>query len=214
MLVKTNLKTKISLIIFGFFLFFALLEIGLRLAGVVFLSIQEYRNRQALRQKGAYRIMCLSESTTFEQYPPFLQEALNRSNIGIKFSVIDKGVPATLTPVILAKLESNLNEYHPDMVITMMGINDWWGRLGPYDSKTVVFLKSLRTYKLIKILWSRILFKLKEAGFFNLRYSQGNYSKRIQDHSAIIESKKINNGVIIPEGSVKKNGLRELSRIL
>jgi len=53
--------------------------------------IQEYHNLQSIKQKGTYRIMCLGESTTRREYPPFLEEILNQRNIGVRFSVIDKG---------------------------------------------------------------------------------------------------------------------------
>src|SRR5512136_222579 len=95
--VKTSptLRTKIALIIFGLFLFFVLLETGLRMGGFIILSLQELRSVASLKHRGEYRIICLGESTTFGQYPSFLEEALNRYNINIKFSVIDKGVPGT-----------------------------------------------------------------------------------------------------------------------
>lgn len=88
---KTSFRQKILLIILGLSLTFVILEIGLRLEGFVLLSIQEYKNRVSLKQKGTYRIMCLGESTTQGQYPGFLEEILNQRNIGIRFSVIDKG---------------------------------------------------------------------------------------------------------------------------
>ncbi|MDD2680268.1 MAG: hypothetical protein PHO03_05690 [Candidatus Omnitrophica bacterium] len=87
---KTTLKAKITLVIFGLFLTLILLEAGLRLGGFILLSMQEYRNKQTIKQKGAYRIICLGESTTQDQYPQFLEQALNQRNIGVRFSVIDR----------------------------------------------------------------------------------------------------------------------------
>ena len=121
---RVSPKQKIALIIFGIFLFFVLLEASLRLGGFILLSMQEHRNLQSIKQKGAYRILCVGESTTQRQYPQFLEEALNQRNIGVHFSVIDKGIAGTNTSTILSQVESYLNEYHPDMVVTMMGIND------------------------------------------------------------------------------------------
>jgi len=103
---KVNFKTKITLIIFGVFLFLILLEAGLRLGGFILLSIQEYRNLQSIKQKGTYRIMCLGESTTQGQYPQFLEQVLNQRNIGVRFSVVDKGIAGTNTPAILSQVES------------------------------------------------------------------------------------------------------------
>jgi len=79
--------------------------------------------------------------------------------------VIDKGYSGIKTDLILTLLESNLDTYHPDMVITMMGINDHGAHL-PYEtisgSKAVNFLKSCRTYKLARLLWLHIVTRLKE----------------------------------------------------
>ncbi|MDD5130006.1 MAG: tetratricopeptide repeat protein [Candidatus Omnitrophica bacterium] len=160
-------KQRLLLVTFGILFFFILLESSLRLGGFIILSIQEHRNYQSIKQKGAYRILCLGESTTQNQYPPFLEEILNQRNIGIHFSVIDKGLRGTNTPTILNNLESYLAQYHPDMVVAMMGIND----RGDYipletsiDSKHPPFLKSLQTYKLARLLWLHIMNKAREAG--------------------------------------------------
>ncbi|MBU1726676.1 MAG: hypothetical protein KJ880_03495, partial [Candidatus Omnitrophica bacterium] len=164
-LTKTSFYQKIALVIFGFFLFIVILEIGLCLGGFVLLSMKECRNRISIAKRGAYRIMCLGESTTAGQYPPFLEGILNQRNIGIKFSVIDKGVCGIGTECILYRLESDLDAYRPDMVITMMGINDSGSHI-PYegisDLKAINFLKSFKTYKLARLLWLYIVTRLEE----------------------------------------------------
>jgi tetratricopeptide (TPR) repeat protein len=161
-----KLHQKISLVLFGLFLTIVILEIGLRIGGLAILSIQEYRNQQSIKQKGSFRIMCLGESTTQDQYPPYLEKILNQSNVGIKFSVIDKGIAGTNTGVILSDLEANIDKYQPDMVVTMMGINDGGGHI-PYEtastSKIVLTLRSLKVYKLTRLIWLHIATKFKEA---------------------------------------------------
>jgi Tfp pilus assembly protein PilF len=160
---KTSFKQKIALIIFGLFLSTVLLEIGLRIGGFIFLSLQEHRNAIAIRQRGTYIIMCLGESTTSlggeDSYPRQLEEILNQSNIGVKFSVINKGVPAINTTGVLALLENNLNNYKPNLLTTMMGINDAWeeGSM-PYKNACSIeniaqVFESLRVYKLTKLIW-------------------------------------------------------------
>lgn len=168
---RTSFKQKISLILLGLFLFFVLLEVGIRLSGFISLSLQEIKNRAVLKQKGSYRIMCLGESTTQNQYPPFLERALNQRNIGIKFSVIDKGIAGTTTLNLLEQIDHNINNYHPDMILAMMGIND----RGEYISFEVVntsrilsLFKPFRTYNLVRLLWLHILAKVKEIGFCKL----------------------------------------------
>ena len=145
------------------------LELGLRLGGLLFISFQEYSNRISLYKKGTYRIMCLGESTTARQYPPFLEDILNQRNIGVKSSVIDKGIIATNTATILLSLEENLNKYKPDMVVTMMGNND----------KHIMYYKDIpkvatklfqycRTYRFMRLIYMHILNKLKEEGIYGL----------------------------------------------
>ncbi len=81
---KTSFRQKILLIIFGLCLCAVLLELGLRIGGFVILSLQEYRNRISLKQKGTYRILCLGESTTANEWPGPLEKILNQKDIGIK----------------------------------------------------------------------------------------------------------------------------------
>jgi tetratricopeptide (TPR) repeat protein len=165
---KTTFRQKVILIVIGFFFTLIILEVGLRLGGFIATSLQERRNKISIRKKGAYRILCLGESTTAGQYPPFLEEELNSRNIGIKFSVIDKGVNGAITPTILAKLESNLDAYHPDMVITMMGLNDYGPHMPPEftirNQKPITFWQSLRVYKLAKLLWLHLTTRLWKTG--------------------------------------------------
>lgn len=132
-------------------------------------SLQEYRNIHSISHKGNYRILCLGESSTQGQYPPFLEEILNQRNIGIKFSIIDKGKAATNTTIILKQLELYLDKYRPNMVVAMMGVNDA-GEHMPYEkpssSKTVLFLRSFKTYKLMRLLWLHMVAKAKEVGLY------------------------------------------------
>ena len=195
---KIFFRSKIALIIFGVFLTVIILEIGLRLGGQVLLSIQEYRNYLSVKKKGAYRILCLGESTTAGQYQCYLEEMLNQRNLGITFSVVDKGIPAINTRFILSQLENNLNRYHPDMVIAMMGINTD-AKIFPYEysenSKTAFLVHSFRTYKLARLLWLHTLAKAKEIGLLkptenkNVPMSQFSLSEyRFKDYPEQIKS--------------------------
>jgi tetratricopeptide (TPR) repeat protein len=165
---KVPLGQKVALVLFGIFLTLLILEIGLRLGGFIILSLQEQKNLQSMKQKKACRIICLGESTTQCQYPSYLEEILNQRNIGIRFSVIDKGLGGTDTVMILSQLGANLDKYRPDIVVTMMGINDsWWSMLYEpvSNSRILLSLKSFRIYKLYRLLLLHASAKLKEAGF-------------------------------------------------
>ena len=148
-------RQKIILILLGLFLTFAILETGLRLGGMIILALQERRNLLAIRQKGEYRIVCFGESTTQRQYPHYLEEILNQQEIGLKFSVIDKGVAGRDTEFIVSQVESVLDKYQPDLVVTMMGVNDYAIHMpheAPSGSKLIRLFRSLKTYKLIRLI--------------------------------------------------------------
>jgi len=162
----TPFAHKAVLIPLGLFLAVIILEVGLRLGGFIFLSLQEHRNKVSIQRKDTYRIMCLGESTTAGQYPIFLQEELDKYNTGIEFSVIDKGVVGVDTSFILDKLVSNIDTYNPDMVITMMGSNDIKYPHIPYGVITTEdeqpFLNSIRIYKLARLLWRDIVVMVRK----------------------------------------------------
>jgi len=154
---------KIGVILLGVFFLIITLELGLRLGGFLFTSRQEYGNKVSLKQKGTCRIMCLGESTTAGQYPPYLENILNQRNIGIKFSVIDKGCSGIRTRDILLNLENNLYKYKPDMVITMMGCND--SSIAYYkdipEANTWIF-RHCRSYRFIRLIAMHIVTKTQE----------------------------------------------------
>ena len=91
--------------------------------------------------------MCLGGSTTADggeySYPAQLEKVLNERNIGIRFKVINKGVDGVDSTFILSKLKGNLDKYGPDMVATMIGINDYGDHhiTIPYEESLEVKIK-------------------------------------------------------------------------
>jgi len=130
-----------------------LLEVGLRAGGLLFLAFQEGRNQLSLRQEETYRILCIGESTTAyggrQSYPSQLERLLNERANGVRFSVINKGIPNTNTDVILSQLAQNLDRYRPHVVVAMMGFNDYYA--AEADRVGVPLLRSLRIYKLLRM---------------------------------------------------------------
>lgn len=154
-----SIKQKIVLILCGIMFCLFLIEIGLRIAGAIWLVRQEQRNIFALKQAETFRILCLGESTTAFGYPQYLEEFLNQSNPKINFRIINKGVGGYDTGRILTALENNLNKYKPHMVITMMGVNDVETTLSygvPSSNKCLNFLQSQRIYKLAGLIYFRM----------------------------------------------------------
>jgi len=167
---KLSLLQKVIFIICGIFFTLAIGEIGLRAGSFILSFLQEHHNLTSIRQKGTYVIMCLGESTTAggaDAYPAQVEKILNQNKIGIKFAVVNKGVPTINTQYILQHLEENLNRYHPDMVITMMGINDKNIKYyeGMRDANTMVFNR-FKTYRFIRLLWKSILDRLRSASIY------------------------------------------------
>jgi tetratricopeptide (TPR) repeat protein len=147
---------KNGLVFIGVIFFFFILETGLRFGGFFLLSLQNYRNIRALREKPDITILCLGESTTREGmrkdgYPSFLEETLNKRHNNKKFAVINKGIDGTNTSMILSRLPYYINKYNPDIVISMIGINDGvFLEAAPYPSNPDKngIISSLKIYKL------------------------------------------------------------------
>jgi tetratricopeptide (TPR) repeat protein len=161
---------KIASVFLGLILLLVLLEAGLRLGGSVLSSLQEYGNLQSIKQKGAYRILCLGESTTEGGYPHLLEQVLNQHNIGVRFSVIDKGIASTNTFFILSNIESYLAEYRPDMVVAMMGNLDQGNRYYQDipEADTWIFRHS-RLYRLARMHFMHIFRKIKREDINRFR---------------------------------------------
>ncbi len=134
---------KISLIIIGIILSLIILEIGLQLSGVTLTAIKKYGNKKT-KDSNTITILCLGESTTDGQWPPVLQKILDEKSKNKKFNVVDEGVVGTNTKKISEKIVDFLLKYNPDIVISMIGIND--GGLVYQQSK----IKILNLIKLIK----------------------------------------------------------------
>lgn len=127
-MLKNKIGRSLVLIFFGVLTFLILAELTLRLAGYIYVSNQDRLNKKSLQKNPNYTILALGESTTEmggeDSWPKQLEKILNEKVPNVKFSVINKGRSGTNSHIILSELEENLNKYQPDMVITMMGIND------------------------------------------------------------------------------------------
>lgn len=161
---------KLALLLFGLLLGLVLLEAGLRSAGFIVLQLQEHGNRQVLEERSEYVILCLGESTTAiggeDSYPKQLEKILNERNPGKKVAVVNKGIIGTNTTAIIAQLPEYLAEYNPDMVITMMGINEGPGAAGTGGvalHSSEGFFKNLRVFKLFRLLWDRTAYNIESA---------------------------------------------------
>ncbi|MHB8154977.1 MAG: tetratricopeptide repeat protein [Candidatus Omnitrophota bacterium] len=190
---------KINLFLF-FLLLVILLEISLRLGGIIFLYLQESSNRKAMQQQGAYRILCLGESTTAcggnNSYPAQLERILNHANSGVTFSVINKGVVGTNSTAIILSLEDNLNKYNPQMVVAMMGINDQGNYLidkPPVSLNSLSsFFYSLKITKLIRLTWRAIINEREKKGHTFIPRQGQSFEKLTESQASQSIDKSIN----------------------
>ncbi len=171
----TSIRQKIGLLALGFFLSLILLEGGMRLGRFLFLTLQEYRNNAAIKKQASLRILCLGESTTAlggeDSYPFQLEKILNDRIGKARVSVVNKGTPGISTAGIVAQLEDNLSKYQPNIVIVMMGINDWQDVI-PNETKSSSLLEHFKSYKLARFIGMHIVAKMQEIGILQF-YREG-----------------------------------------
>jgi tetratricopeptide (TPR) repeat protein len=160
---KENLK-RLGLMVFGILLAFGMLELGLRIGNLIYTTTQQTRNLITgyAVSEGVYTILCLGESTTADFYgsswPYELQKTLDKKNLTTKFRVINGGIGGANTAIILSKMEEYFERYEPQMVVSMMGIND--KHINPvklvYETTPQAdlesFLSNFKIYKLFKLL--------------------------------------------------------------
>jgi len=133
----------------------AVIEGLLRLGGLVYQPSDTPDVNNLRSGDGTYRVLCLGESTTAgiesgtKAYPYLLEDILNEKAAGkARFEVINGGRPATTSDVIVANLPEMLERLDPDIVVTMMGIND-----GNLIEPVFQTDGSLRVWKLLKMLY-------------------------------------------------------------
>lgn len=108
-----------------------------------------------------YRIVALGESTTAwihgPAWPELLEQELNRRAGAPRFRVYNLGVGGADTTAILGRLIDAAMKFQPNMVITMMGINDVESfnsvsRESTGINKLIESIKGLRVSKFLGIL--------------------------------------------------------------
>ncbi|MFH1038191.1 MAG: tetratricopeptide repeat protein [PVC group bacterium] len=173
---KTSAGQKIGLVIGSLVFTLLIIEIGLRLGGFIVLDRRDRANQARLAGKSEFRIMCVGESTTYcgnnySSYPRQLEKILNEKEPFREFTVINQGKPGCSTAYILKMLECWLDQYEPDMVIAMMGINDGMGNKPGFYNDTDAdagelerFLGNLRIWKAARYIWDNGLITLRETG--------------------------------------------------
>jgi len=148
---------KVGVTLAGVVVAFVLLELALRLIGLVFTGAQDRRNQVALEPDAGRVILAVGESTTAfggdDAWPAQL-EGILEERAGEAFTVVNEGIPGTDSSVIVAQLQTNLDRYRPEVVVAMMGANDTDKGAVPFleqpRAEQTGFVESLRTVRLAR----------------------------------------------------------------
>lgn len=174
------------------------LELSLRVTGWTLREAQRRHNARSLTRSVDVRILCLGESTTArvgagQMWPELLENRLNLQSKGLTYGVINAGIVGARTDQLVQSVPALLQQYKPDMIISMMGINDREGVM-PYDNNIPSrewWWRTLRVVKLIDLIGrhSRQIFFLKpdraiaeRADPVSMLLKQGRFYKETLDH--------------------------------
>lgn len=108
----------------GFVATLLALELGLRAAE----ALRDRPAPVADTSENVVRVLCLGESITAfggnQSYPSQLEGLLNRDGRGKRFTVVNGGVAGITTETMLQQLDEQLERHRPQIVVTMLGVND------------------------------------------------------------------------------------------
>lgn len=159
-------QRRLLLVVAGVVAALLLVELGMRGAGLYFTRRQLGTNLPEAADEGAFRVLCLGESTTAELFadkktlawPSILQRLLNkRSGAGKQYRVYNAAMPGLITSQMVADLDQQLTRYRPHVVVTMIGINDRHLQMrytGSSGQDLDIFWHNIRIYQLARWLIS------------------------------------------------------------
>jgi len=114
----------------GLIVVLLLLEVGLRLGGLIYYSCRIVDRPGRLVDKNTIRVLCIGDSFTFGAgapknytYPEHLQRMLN-SGSTMKAVVYNEGIPGSNSSQHFKILESKIQSHRPDIIIVMSGGNN------------------------------------------------------------------------------------------
>lgn len=160
---------KILTVFFRIILILTILEVGLRASGYVRLLYQDHYNKISQIQGDTYKILILGDSMTNGDGASWgneLERILNTKSPNIKFKVIIEAEPGYISSYLSSNLENYLDSYKPNLVVTMIGINDPQA-LGTAQNNPSLIFKKFKVYGLSSYAVSSFVSRLKELQFFS-----------------------------------------------
>lgn len=153
MVIKNNrVVSRLASAFLILFITLVLFELSLRITGFF---LQE---KTTSLLKDQFTVLVLGESTSAEaiienvnSWPTWLSKILKER--GINVNIVNKAKPATTTTSLVENLPDYIERYHPQVVVSMMGINDdnrfWLNESGLITEGN--FFHDLRVVKLVKL---------------------------------------------------------------
>ncbi len=163
---KRRTPRRLLLVVAGLLVALLLVELAMRVAGLYFTRRQLSTNLPRAADEGAFRVLCLGESTTAELFadkktlawPSMLQRMLNeRSRVGKRYRVYNAAMPGLITSQVVADLDQQLARFRPHVVVTMIGINDRHLQIrytGARGQDAGIFWRNIRVFQLVRWLVS------------------------------------------------------------
>jgi tetratricopeptide (TPR) repeat protein len=189
------------------------LELMMWIGGFAVSEYKNYKNNKILKKDAQYTVVCIGESTTAGRYPIPLQRILDEKYPN-KFSVIDCGVPGISIENILARLDSNINKYKPDIVVCMMSSADN-NQAVNINKRGDSLFKKIKLYKLIKGYF--LFFKQRNINkiFPKTYIEQDDFEYEIREASDLINQMKLKQAVKLLRDILKQKPLHpKANRIL
>lgn len=154
---------KILIYLFSFSVFLVSVEIFFNISSEVIQFDQNFKN-QKLKSKidvgQQIKFLVIGESTSASYFaenedsswPRLLEKKINENSekTGFKAVVFNEAVPGTNTAVIALKLPGLIKKYNPQVVISMMGVNDPISAGSIGHQKHTINFEFLKKFKIVK----------------------------------------------------------------
>lgn len=174
----TDMKNKIICLAIGVILSLVIAELLLRIAGLGYSLVNKIPQKH---ENSDYRILCVGESTTFGigtvnpllySYPRQLEQKLNAKFTDLRIQCFyDSNIGVNTTKNLL-ELPSAIRNYQPNLVIFMVGTNNWWN----LDKSSSLFFNKNNLFHKIFIKLQALLYRFRIYKLFKwLVYSRGLY---------------------------------------
>jgi lysophospholipase L1-like esterase len=151
----------VGLILFGLVGGLVLVELVLQVAA---LTVGGNDDRVTGHLRGGSRVVCIGDSNTFglwvgreAAYPRVLERLWNTRQRAAPIEVINLGAPGMNSSVVRARIREVLRSYTPDLVLVLIGVNDFWTAPMPTEEDSsrsgALFFGLWRTSRTFRLLF-------------------------------------------------------------